>query len=113
MTRRESKDPPPSPTSKDPIATRAAQPLRSPKIRDRHLDRLAIVYVRQSTPHQVRENRESRDRQYALLDHAIALGWPREGRFLKSGRFQWEWDWISCPSTDKLDLPSRITATAS
>jgi DNA invertase Pin-like site-specific DNA recombinase len=78
MTRRESKDPPPSPTSKDLIAPRAAQPLRSPKIRERHLDRLAIVYVRQSTPHQVRENRESRDRQYALLDHAIALGWPRD-----------------------------------
>ena len=33
------------------------------KIRDRHLDRLAIVYVRQSTPQQVLENRESRERQ--------------------------------------------------
>ncbi len=30
------------------------------KIRDRHLDRLAIVYVRQSTPQQVLDNRESR-----------------------------------------------------
>jgi len=76
MTRRKSNDRPPSPTSKGPIATRVAQPLRSPKIRDRHLDRLAIVYVRQSTPHQVRENRESRERQYALVDHAVALGWP-------------------------------------
>jgi DNA invertase Pin-like site-specific DNA recombinase len=77
MTRRESKKPSSSPPSKA-IAIRAAQPLRSPKIQDRHLDRLAIVYVRQSTPHQVRENRESRDRQYALLDHAVALGWPRD-----------------------------------
>ena len=31
------------------------------KIRPRHLDRLAIVYVRQSTPHQVASNRESTD----------------------------------------------------
>ena len=36
------------------------------KIRDRHLDRLAIVYVRQSSPQQVLENRESRERQYAV-----------------------------------------------
>ena len=33
------------------------------KIRDRHLDRLAMVYVRQSSPQQVLENRESRERQ--------------------------------------------------
>jgi hypothetical protein len=33
------------------------------KIRDQHLDRLAIVYVRQSSPQQVLENRESRERQ--------------------------------------------------
>jgi hypothetical protein len=31
------------------------------KIRDRHLDRLAMVYVRQSSPQQVIENRESRE----------------------------------------------------
>jgi DNA invertase Pin-like site-specific DNA recombinase len=42
------------------------------------LERLAIVYVRQSTPHQVFENQESRARQYALVDHATTLGWPRE-----------------------------------
>lgn len=51
---------------------------RPAKIRDRHLDRLAIVYVRQSTPHQVHENRESRERQYALADYAASLGWPRD-----------------------------------
>ena len=33
------------------------------KICDRHLDRLAIVYIRQSSPQQVLENRESRERQ--------------------------------------------------
>jgi DNA invertase Pin-like site-specific DNA recombinase len=48
------------------------------KIRDRHLDRLAIVYVRQSTPQQVLENRESRERQYALAQLAQRLGWPAE-----------------------------------
>ena len=40
--------------------------LTSAKIRDAHLDRLAIVYVRQSSPQQVLENRESTARQYAF-----------------------------------------------
>ena len=48
------------------------------KIRDVHLDRLAIVYVRQSSPQQVQENRESRERQYALVDHARRLGWSQK-----------------------------------
>jgi DNA invertase Pin-like site-specific DNA recombinase len=51
---------------------------RSTRIRDRHLDRLAIVYVRQSSPQQVLEHRESRERQYALADTAVALGWTRD-----------------------------------
>jgi DNA invertase Pin-like site-specific DNA recombinase len=50
--------------------------LRSDKITDGHLQRLAIVYVRQSTQHQVLEHRESTARQYALADRAVALGWP-------------------------------------
>ncbi|WP_165074054.1 recombinase family protein [Paludisphaera rhizosphaerae] len=52
--------------------------LRSSKILDVHLDRLAVVYVRQSDPQQVLNHRESRERQYALADHAAALGWPRD-----------------------------------
>ena len=52
--------------------------FRSPKILDWHLDRLAIVYVRQSDPHQVLNHRESRERQYGLADHAAALGWTRD-----------------------------------
>jgi DNA invertase Pin-like site-specific DNA recombinase len=52
--------------------------IRSAKILDRHRERLALVYVRQLTPQQVLEHRESRERQYALADHAVALGWPRE-----------------------------------
>lgn len=66
-----------------PIAPPAPDPpaavLRSPKILDRHLERLAVVYVRQSSPHQVLYHRESRARQYALPEHAVALGWPRSG----------------------------------
>jgi DNA invertase Pin-like site-specific DNA recombinase len=48
------------------------------KIRDCHLDRLAMVYIRQSSPQQVIENRESRERQYALAEFAQRLGWPAE-----------------------------------
>ena len=46
------------------------------KIRPDHLRRAAVVYVRQSTVQQVRGNRESSVRQYALADRAKALGWP-------------------------------------
>jgi DNA invertase Pin-like site-specific DNA recombinase len=45
------------------------------KIRPRHRDRLAIVYVRQSTPQQVVSNRESADLQYQLRQRAVTLGW--------------------------------------
>jgi DNA invertase Pin-like site-specific DNA recombinase len=51
---------------------------RSSKIRDRHLDRLAVVYVRQSSPQQVLDHKESRERQYALAGHALAMGWAEE-----------------------------------
>jgi DNA invertase Pin-like site-specific DNA recombinase len=46
-----------------------------PKVRPGHLSRQAVVYVRQSSPHQVRNNRESSSRQYALVERAKALGW--------------------------------------
>jgi len=45
------------------------------KITAEHLQRTAYVYIRQSTPGQVRNNQESRRRQYALKDHAKQLGW--------------------------------------
>jgi DNA invertase Pin-like site-specific DNA recombinase len=48
------------------------------KIRDLHLNRLAMVYVRPSTPQQVLENRESRERQSALARFGERLGWPAE-----------------------------------
>src|SRR6516165_6265394 len=52
-----------------------AGPSLSSKIQPCHPDRLAVVYVRQSTIQQVAENRESTDRQYALVNRAIELGW--------------------------------------
>jgi len=56
----------------------ALRRFRPGLITDWHLGLLAIVYVRQSTPQQILDHRESRERQYALVNHAIALGWPKD-----------------------------------
>lgn len=45
------------------------------KICEHHLDRQAVVYLRQSSPKQVRNNTESTRLQYALSDRAKELGW--------------------------------------
>lgn len=45
------------------------------KITASHLSRAAYVYLRQSSPAQVEHNRESTERQYALVAKATALGW--------------------------------------
>ena len=50
----------------------------SDSIQDRHLRRLAVVYVRQSSPNQVLNNQESRRLQYALRERATQLGWHEE-----------------------------------
>lgn len=55
----------------------AGQRLMPNKIGAAHLERLAIVYVRQSSPHQVKNHRESRERQYGLVHRAAALGWSK------------------------------------
>jgi DNA invertase Pin-like site-specific DNA recombinase len=47
------------------------------KIRPGHLDRAAVVYVRQSSRQQVLEHSESTRLQYALTGRAVALGWAR------------------------------------
>ena len=47
------------------------------KIRPEHLDRAAVVYVRQSSRQQVLEHSESTRLQYALAGRAVALGWAR------------------------------------
>ena len=46
------------------------------KISATHLERLAVVYVRQSSMAQVREHTESTARQYGLAQEAARLGWP-------------------------------------
>jgi len=48
------------------------------KIHGHHLDRLAIIYIRQSTLQQVERHAESTKLQYALVDKAYSLGWSAE-----------------------------------
>ena len=48
------------------------------KVTTSHLKRDAYLYVRQSTVRQVIENTESTQRQYALRQRAVALGWPHD-----------------------------------
>ena len=48
------------------------------KIMSRHYERLAMIYVRQSTPQQMVRNQESTRMQYGLAERARGLGWPRE-----------------------------------
>lgn len=48
------------------------------KIRGRHLERLAVVYVRQSSPQQMVKHQESTRLQYGLTARARELGWPAD-----------------------------------
>ncbi len=57
---------------------RTYRPLGAAKVQPQHLQRWAIVYVRQSTPQQILDHQESTQRQYALRDFAVALGWPAD-----------------------------------
>lgn len=59
----------------NPILTRV---YNNGKIQNHHLDRHAIVYVRQSTMQQVERNRESTRLQYGLVTKAAHLGWPSQ-----------------------------------
>src|SRR5277367_819296 len=49
--------------------------LHNPKIKPEHLARKAIVYLRQSSDKQVRQNKESQLLQYAMAERVRALGW--------------------------------------
>lgn len=49
----------------------------SDKVRPHHLERKAILYVRQSSAHQVLHNRESSALQYAMRDRLTAMGWSK------------------------------------
>src|SRR5271157_1712752 len=66
-------------TSEDgrPALPRPIVAWLSSKVLSRHLDRMALVYLRQSSPRQVAENRESTEMQYRLQDRAVGLGWPQ------------------------------------
>ena len=50
----------------------------SSEVKLAHTRRAAFVYIRQSSPQQVENNRESTARQYALVERACELGWARE-----------------------------------
>lgn len=50
--------------------------LGDPRVAKRHLERNALVYIRQSDPRQVRENTESTALQRGLRERAIGMGWP-------------------------------------
>ena len=47
-------------------------------IKPTHLIRLAIIYIRQSSPHQALTNQESLRLQYALKQRALELGWRED-----------------------------------
>jgi DNA invertase Pin-like site-specific DNA recombinase len=49
--------------------------VKSELVKSTHLVRKAVVYIRQSTPHQVVSNQESLRLQYALRERARELGW--------------------------------------
>src|SRR5262245_16528335 len=48
------------------------------KIRSEHLQRRALVYIRQSSPQQLYDHAEGRRRQFQMMDWAERVGWPKE-----------------------------------
>ena len=50
----------------------------SVEITPEHLNKKAVVYVRQSSPNQVRNHVESQHLQYNLVNRAQRLGWPEQ-----------------------------------
>src|SRR5215471_21866445 len=54
---------------------RLGRELMNPKITEQHRNKPAYVYVRQSTMGQVRHHQENTERQYALRQKALELGW--------------------------------------
>src|SRR5271165_2381851 len=51
------------------------RPPMNSKIAEHHRSKPAYIYLRQSTPGQVRHHQESTQRQYALREMALELGW--------------------------------------
>jgi DNA invertase Pin-like site-specific DNA recombinase len=62
-----------NPETKQRLETR-----RHPKVTNWHRQRLAYIYVRQSTTRQIHRNQESQQYQYRLQLRAQELGWPEE-----------------------------------
>ena len=56
----------------------ALNDLRAEKLHPWHRERLAVIYVRQSTPQQVLDHQESTRLQYGLVSRAQALGWAAD-----------------------------------
>lgn len=56
-----------------------------PPLKPHHLQRTAYVYLRQSSPGQVRKNREGQQRQQAMVEHVATLGWSRPQIILLDG----------------------------
>ena len=52
--------------------------MKTEPIQETHRQKLACIYLRQSTLNQVRQHQESTERQYALREKALQLGWPPE-----------------------------------
>ena len=52
--------------------------MKKDKILKSHLNRQAVVYIRQSGAHQVKHNLESQKRQYQLVERAHILGWASD-----------------------------------
>jgi DNA invertase Pin-like site-specific DNA recombinase len=52
--------------------------MKTELIQETHCQKLACIYLRQSTLKQVRLHQESTERQYALQGKALQLGWPSE-----------------------------------
>jgi DNA invertase Pin-like site-specific DNA recombinase len=75
------------------------------KIKPSHIQRAAMVYLRQSTPSQVEHNRESTARQYALADKACQLGWAKEQVIIIDEDLG-----LSGSSTDKRSGFARLTS---
>jgi len=50
----------------------------TPVAQPHHLSAKAVIYIRQSTGHQVLTNTESQQLQHAMREHARHLGWPEE-----------------------------------
>lgn len=75
------------------------------KIKPSHMQRIAYIYIRQSTAAQVQSNRESTDRQYKLKDRAINLGWsPSQIKTIDED--------LACSGSGTSDRPGFVTMTS-